>query len=153
MYTKQELSRQRQAFWTAFGQYMQPIPSADGIKVNWVNYKTGMPGIYFKMDADGSEATITIVLAQPEASTRKMYYDQFARLKNVLHDTLGEEWHWQPAVKDEYGKLTARISASLQEVNINRNEDWPKIISFFKPRIMALDAFWSMAKDGFEQLY
>ena len=42
MYSKQELSRIREEFWTSFGRYMQPILSADGEKVNWVNYKTGM---------------------------------------------------------------------------------------------------------------
>ena len=29
MYTKQEISKQKQAFWTAFGRYMKPVASAD----------------------------------------------------------------------------------------------------------------------------
>ncbi|RYZ23162.1 MAG: DUF4268 domain-containing protein, partial [Chitinophagaceae bacterium] len=35
---------------------------------------------------------------------------------------------------------------------IFRREDWPELISFFKPRIVALDAFWSEAKYFFEAL-
>jgi hypothetical protein len=68
-----------------------------------------------------------------------------------LHEELGEEWQWQPFVEDEYGKTISRITAELQGVNIALQDDWPQLISFFKQRIMALDAFWSMAKYGFER--
>jgi hypothetical protein len=33
MYTKQETSKQRQEFWTAFGRYMKPVLSADGEEI------------------------------------------------------------------------------------------------------------------------
>jgi hypothetical protein len=33
-----------------------------------------------------------------------------------------------------------------------KRDDWPAIISFLKPRIIALDAFWSQAKYGFEDI-
>jgi len=38
----------------------------------------------------------------------------------------------------------------LPDVNIFKQEDWPKLISFFKPRIIALDEFWSDAQDSFD---
>ncbi|WP_442587339.1 DUF4268 domain-containing protein [Pedobacter sp. AW31-3R] len=52
MYSKDQASQLRQAFWTAFGQYITPHPSAEGIKINWVNYKTGIKYLHFKMHAD-----------------------------------------------------------------------------------------------------
>ena len=58
MYSKKEISLTRQEFWTAFGQYMAPIPSAGGEKINWINYKTGVKHIYFKMEADQKFASI-----------------------------------------------------------------------------------------------
>jgi hypothetical protein len=152
MYTKQEISRQKQAFWTAFGQYMQPVYSADGLKINWTNYKTGINGLYFRMDVDINNATIAIVLAQDDAEIRKSYYNRFMRLKHILYETLGEEWHWQPDITDAFGKLTSRIGTELHNGNICRTEDWPQIISFFKPRTIALDEFWSLIRDGFEHL-
>lgn len=45
MYSKAEKSKIRKDFWTAFGQYMKPVPSAEGTKVNWPNYKTGVKQI------------------------------------------------------------------------------------------------------------
>src|SRR5882724_8418668 len=50
MYTKQEASRLRQEFWTAFGQYMALSPSTGGEKANWLNYKTGVRYLNFKME-------------------------------------------------------------------------------------------------------
>jgi hypothetical protein len=35
-------------------------------------------------------------------------------------------------------------------VNIFHEADWPAIISFLKPRIMALDEFWEIAKNVIE---
>lgn len=151
MYTKQEASRQRQAFWTAFGQYMKPVLSADYEPVNWVNYKTGIPGIYFRMDAGNKQASIAIELSHTDLELQRSCYDKFLGLKHILHEGLGEEWQWQPFVEDEYGKTLSLITAELQGVNIALQDDWPQLISFFKQRIMALDAFWSMAKYGFDR--
>lgn len=130
---------------------MQPVLSADGLKINWVNYKTGINGIAFKMDADNKTASVSIVM-QGDELTRQLYYSQFEEVKNILHSTLEEEWDWQADVSDEYGKRVSKITKELHGVNINRNEDWPELISFFKPRIIALDEFWSMAKYSFEVL-
>ncbi|MGZ8552516.1 MAG: DUF4268 domain-containing protein, partial [Chitinophagaceae bacterium] len=62
MYSKQEASLLRKRFWTQFGQYMRPLPGADGETVNWLNYKTGIKDLYFRMDADSKQATIAIEL-------------------------------------------------------------------------------------------
>lgn len=150
MYTKEELSRQRQAFWTAFGLYMRPVPGADGEKVNWVNYKTGVPGIYFRMDAWNGEARIDIELVHTDLATQRTVFDRLIALKAALHGAVGEEWQWQPMMQDESGRIISRVGTSLRGVQISNTEDWPRLISFFKERIVALDEFWSMVKPGFE---
>jgi hypothetical protein len=150
MYTKQEAQKQRQAFWTTFGQYMQPILSADGEKINWINYKTGIQGIHFKMDADTEQASIAIVFSSHDSDIRRSYYDQLLLLKSALTEATGEHWEWQPDIQDEYGKEITKVGIVLDNVNILRKDDWPMIISFLKQRIVALDSFWCMAKYGFE---
>ncbi|WP_343692392.1 DUF4268 domain-containing protein [Chitinophaga sp.] len=148
MYSKQEVSKLKEHFWTAFGKYMKPVLSADGEPISWLNYKTGIPGIFFKMDADSQQASVSIVITQSDSR----FYNQFVDNKTFLETTLGESWLWQPNRMDEYGKTMSTISTRIQHVNILQSEDWPTIISFFKPRIIALDEFWSMAKYGFEAL-
>lgn len=152
MYSRQETSQLRKEFWTAFGQYMQPVLSAEGEKVNWINYKTGEKGIYFRMDADNKKASIAIELLHTDAGLRQLYFEQFRELKKILEGETGEEWIWAENIADLNGKPSSKIYTEIDTVNLFKKEDWPKLISFFKQRIIALDAFWSMVKYQFEML-
>lgn len=153
MYSKQEVSKQKQEFWTAFGRYMKPVLSADGEIVSWSNYKTGISGIQFKMDADNKKAFIAIVFSQNDPVVQQTCYQHLLQLKEMLYSELGEDnWNWQADTADGYGKTVSQVSKQLTGVSIHRTDDWPAIISFLKPRIVALDAFWSMAKYSFEDL-
>jgi len=148
MYSKQEVSKLKENFWTAFGKYMKPVLSADGEPISWLNYKTGIPGVFFRMDADSRHASVAIVITNSDPR----FYQQFVDNKAFLESTLDESWEWQAEATDDYGKRMSTISTQLEGVNVLSSEDWPEIISFFKPRIIALDEFWSMAKYGFEGL-
>jgi hypothetical protein len=149
MYSKQEASQLREEFWTAFGRYMQPILSAEGEKINWVNYKTGVKHITFRMQA-GKGALISIDITHPNPNEQKEVFEKFQQLRSLLQSTVGEEWNWASQVEDEYGKIISRIYAELDGVNIFNKSDWPALISFFKLRIIALDEFWLNVKPGFE---
>src|SRR5690606_40670888 len=48
MYSKEEAKRLKERFWTNFGQFMSLVPNEEGVKVNWVNYKTGIKHLYFR---------------------------------------------------------------------------------------------------------
>ena len=150
MYSKQEASIIKKEFWTSFGQYMRPILNADGEAINWINYKTGVKNIFFRMDADRTDASIAIEFHHPDPEVRSEYYNRFLQLKPMLEETLGEEWYWETAATDEYGKIFSRIIKRLDNVSVFKKEDWPSIISFFKPRILSLDNFWSLVKDSFQ---
>ena len=104
MYTKQEASQLKHEFWTAFGQYMMPVNSAEGDKINWINYKTGEKGIHFRMEADNKKATIAIELTHSDRGIRSLYFEQFVQLKTLFRAAVEEEWNWMPAATDEHGK-------------------------------------------------
>lgn len=152
MYSKDEVSQLKQEFWTAFGQYMSPILSAEGIRANWVNYKTGLKHVYFRMNANKRSASIAIELAHPDAGIQELFFEQFKEYRNILHDALGETWDWDLHITDESGKIISRIYTQLDGVSIFNKNDWPRLISFFKPRIIVLDEFWSDVKYGFDAL-
>ena len=149
MYSKEETAKLKAQFWTSFGLYMKPIPGAAGLPVNWINYKTGVKHIRFDMDVDNTKATIAIVIVHPQQERRLAYYSQFLSLKKLLGSTTGFTWQWNETLHNDH-KTISSISQQLNGVNILNQADWPAIISFLKPRIMALDAFWDMVKDGFE---
>ncbi|RYY56351.1 MAG: DUF4268 domain-containing protein [Chitinophagaceae bacterium] len=149
MYTREEASQVRRSFWTSFGQYMKPVKGAEGDAVNWLNYKTGVKHLYFRMDADKRTASVSVEISHPDREIRERYYQQFVTLEKVLGKTTGEKWEWHPEIYDEDGRQISRIIVSIEGVNVLSREDWPAIISFFKPRIIALDVFWSAARDMF----
>lgn len=149
MYSKQEAGLIRKNFWTSFGRYMKPMLNAEGEPVNWLNYKTGVKHIFFRMDADNNQASIAIELTHPDPLQREEHYQQLVRLKSLLTGIMDEEWKWQREVADEHGKYISRIRTSISDVNIFKTEDWPAIISFLKPRMISLDKFWHSVKNGF----
>jgi hypothetical protein len=152
MYSKEQASRIRQEFWTTFGQYMSPVPNAEGEKINWINYRTGEKHIHFKMDAGNRAASIFIEIAHPDDTIQQLYFEQFQQMQALLHETLGEEWQWALHQQDEFGKVVSTIGTNLPNTSILDKTKWPVLISFFKPRIIALDEFWSAAKYAFELL-
>ncbi|MFC6999408.1 DUF4268 domain-containing protein [Rufibacter roseus] len=152
MYTREQASQLRQAFWTTFGQYMAPIPSAEGLKINWPNYKTGLKHVYFRMKAEKKQASIAIEITHPDPELQEMFFEQFLELRSYLHDTLEEEWEWDLHTTNEHGEVISRIYKEISKVNVFNKEDWPALITFFKPRIIALDEFWSNAQYSFDSL-
>ena len=152
MYSKQEASQLRREFWTTFGQYMRPVLSAEGQKINWINYKTGEKPIFFRMRADNKQALIAIEITHRDDGLRQLYYDQLLQYRNLLHQVLQEEWCWETHYVGEDGKPVSRIYKEKAGVTIFQKSDWPQLISFLKPRIIALDEFWSSVKYAFEAL-
>ena len=152
MYSKDEASKLRHQFWITFGKYMKPIPSADGSPVNWVNYKTGVKNIFFRMNAKQKSANISIDITHTQEEKRLKYFEQFKAFKLQFNDEINEEWEWKQNVLNDYGIPFDQISVTVTEVNIFKQQNWPEIISFFKPRIIALDQFWTDVKPIFEDL-
>lgn len=145
MFTQVQVSRTKQEFWTAFGKYMSPVPSAEGLKISWINYHTTVKDVYFRMDAGLKSASIYISFEQPVDSVRELYFEKLLQSKTMLHEALGEEWVWQRNIEID-GKVVSRISKTVPGVSVMNTDHWPDLISFFKPRMIALDAFWENAK-------
>jgi hypothetical protein len=104
------------------------------------------------MTAYNRSATIGIELSQPDAGIQELFFEQFTEFKSILNQYLGEEWEWQLHHRDDEGKLISRIYTQINEVSIFNKNDWPALISFFKPRMIALDEFWNDVKYAFDAL-
>ena len=101
------------------------------------------------MDADQYSAAIYISIQHPDAEIQELYFEQFLELKELLHNTLQEEWLWQLRVPVD-GKVITRIYKEMSGVSVFNRHQWPELISFFKQRIIGLDRFWENAKYSFE---
>jgi hypothetical protein len=152
MYTKAEASAVKQKFWTSFGKYMSPVPSANNEKINWVNYKTGIKGIFFKMDADKNAAYISIEISLPNIELQNLYVQTFRNFAKQFEEIVGLEWDLYGAANDDDARYTYVFRSAINGVNIFKESDWPTIIGFLKRNIIALDKFWDLYKPAFELL-
>lgn len=152
MYSRTESSQIKAEFWTTFGRYMKPVLSSEGLRINWINYNTSLKDVYFRMDASHKSARIFISMEQPDQGMQELFFQQFEELKGLLHSILGEEWDWQQHQHTSHGKPYCYIGTELEGVSIFNQDHWPQMISFFKPRIIALDSFWEDARYSFDAL-
>lgn len=150
MYSKAEASDIKKEFWTRFGMYMKPVKNAEGNTINWINYKTGIRHLYFRMDTGKRTAAIAIEMKHPSEEERLLIYEQFESLRDYFKDTIGEDWEWQQVFYDDDGSTASRIFTVLENVNVFNKESWPYIISFLKERMIKLDLFWNDVKIQFE---
>ena len=150
MYKREEVKRLKEEFWTTFGQYMSVVLSADFERVNWVNYKTGVKHLYFRMDVTNKSAYISIEITHPDEGMRQLMFAQFVELKKIVADIVQEEWEWDELYYDAYDRPIARIGLNIEKVSVFNKDNWPTLISFFKPRMIALDEYWSLVKDKFD---
>ena len=149
MFSKAEVAQLKKEFWTTLGRLMKPHKSIEGTKVNWINYKTDVKNIYFRMKADNKKASIAIEITHQDETMRAIFFEQFEALKNYLHSILEEEWEWVEETHDDYGIPSAQIVLTLEGKNIFIKDNWPALFDFFKPRLIKLDEFWSDAKETF----
>ena len=152
MFSKAESSKLRQEFWTTLGHLIKRQPSADGIKINWINYKTGVKDIYFRMHTTPRVASIGIEITHKDEEIRTLFFEQFQALKTYLHSILGEEWNWDELYTNEFGVQSSRIYIELNGKNYFLKDDWSDLFNFFKTRLIKLDIFWCDANETFIEL-
>ncbi len=104
------------------------------------------------MRAERDFVSIGIEITHPDPDIQELLFGQFEQFKKLLEMETKEPWEWRLLGVDGFGKTVSVIEKRLECVNVLDQNDWPSIISFFKPRIMALDSFWSNVKYGFEGL-
>ncbi len=150
MYTNAEASAIKQKFWTSFGMYMSPVQSATLEKVNWVNYKTGIKGITFKMDGDKQSAIVVIEIFLKDTMLQHQYFEIFNNFVKQFENIAGKEWNFNRDDLIEHKGNVSCIAVELKNVNIFKQDDWPAMIAFLKQHMIGLDAFWAAYKPAFE---
>lgn len=150
MYSKEEASQIRKKFWIAFGQYMKLQPTASGLPVNWVNYKTGIKDLYFKTDVDNRSARVAIEIHLKDREMQALMLEQFEEFQPLFESQLGEDWIWHDHFYYESGRIISKIELTKENISIFRESDWPEIITFLKTNLINLDEFWENVKDNFE---
>ena len=152
MYSVAKASFIKQKFWTSFGMYMSPVPSATLEKVNWINYKTGIKGISFKLNADKDSVSVVVEIFLKDTMLQHQYFETFNNFASELKKVGVNNWNFQKDYFQENKGSVSLILAGLKNVNIFKEPDWPTMISFLKQYMLGLDKFWASYKPAFELL-
>jgi len=135
------------------GRYMSLSASATGEKVNWINYKTKVKHIQFKLTVDDKEASLCIELSNPDLEKQKQLFNQFIADQSLLFGYTDENWQnhlYIPSPEDQLspeGRIVSFLYQEKKGVNVYQKSDWPAIISFFKDLLIGLDKFWNEQGD------
>ncbi len=148
MFSKEEAATGKQAFWTALGRYMQPVPGADGEPKKWMNYETGIAGLHLRIFLQNKAAFAGIEIADAKS-------EPGARLLAALMDTLPllqrhteQEWDWISVENRPPNSLFRGTALYGKSPIVPTN--WPELIAFFKKNLLAMDAYWADAGVAFE---
>ncbi len=150
MFSKTENSAGKQAFWTAFGRYMQPVTGADGLPRKWLNYETGVPGMYIRVLLIGNEAYAGFEISDASGGLGAQHATLLTQTADQIPFASGTSWDWM-SVPDRPADsvfLGLRLSGTSPVVQAN----WPVLISFFKTALLAMDAYWTETGFAFEIL-
>ena len=101
------------------------------------------------MNAGKDAASLSIQMTG-EKLQREKFFERMIQFRALFESTVRGEWIWMKEKLDENGRSISVIETILAGVNVYDKNDWPAIISFLKPRITALDEFWTSVKDFIE---
>lgn len=152
MLSRQERKNLNKQFYTALGRMMQGSFSETGKRINWTNYRTGIRGVYVRMEADKRGVSFNIDVDHKDEDIREMLWAQFLELKNVLQDEMQRELIWHEQFQKEDSVMVSRIQITLEEGSLYDKSTWPAMLGFLKDGLIRFDAFWATCFDIFKTL-
>src|SRR5690349_17311976 len=103
---------------------MAPVLSAEGEKINWINYKTGVKDIRFTMQVD-TAAYIAIEFSHKDEELQDLQFEKLIQFKKIFENTIGEGWKWERKVILDDERMISRVFCELENVSIMNRNDWP----------------------------
>lgn len=151
MWSKEEAKNRKKRFYTAFGIYMKKHRMNYDSRIRWVNYRTGVNGIKFRLDTDNKNAFVCIDIVQKDAGVREIFFEQFQEFSAILNSTI-PNLVWLKSYYLNNGEEISRIYTCLENTSMNNEENWGVIFKFFEKNLVALHEFWELSQDVFKEL-
>ena len=151
MFTKQEKKNFNTEFWTSFGVYMKKHNVRYG-RVKWVNYKSNIKDVYFRLDINPKKAAFAIELQHTDDGIRALFYEQFIELKTMLNNHVDNQLIWEELAFNKYQQPISRMYIELPDVSIYNKDDWQSAFQFFEKKMTGLHEFWEEFSEIFKNL-
>lgn len=151
MWSKEEARIKRVKFFTNFGIYMKKHTDLFERKIKWVNYRTGVSAVRFKIEADNKTARVVIDIIDNDEGVMDLFYEQFTEFKVLLESDM-DELTWDKEYYNDTHLRSMRIYTELTGYSMNNEEHWGDLYRFFEKNMLALHEFWDNSKDIFIDL-
>ncbi len=152
MYSKEQVKEFKVSFWTSFGLYMKKHQKRGEDKINWVNYKTKIKDLYFRLNATNKKVSFAIELQHKDEGIRELFFDQFLELKTVLEDNFNYPLTWEKNDLNDFNIPISSIKIEYGGVNIFDKNTWQEAFMFMEKNMLSIHEFWGDFKDVFKQL-
>jgi hypothetical protein len=133
MYSREESKKIRQEFWISFGK---EYPH------KWLLYNTGIKEIQLKFTFDRTFAMVSIDISDKDEIVREYYFEKIESLKSILVNDYLPEVIFEKNFYLPEGKIVSRIYVKLNEVNIYKKTDWPRVKDFLHSKMVLLEDFF-----------
>jgi len=151
MWSKEEARNRNIRFYTNFGVYMKKHSAEYSEKIRWVNYRTGLNSVRFKLETFKNSSKVCIDVVNKDRGVREVFFEQFEEFKTLLSNSM-DKLDWVKEYRVDTGIYITRIYAELKGPSINEESDWGEIYKFFEKNILALHEFWKISQDVFKDL-
>lgn len=95
-------------------------------KDNWISLGIGMSGVNLNLVVTKNHCRAEIYFNRSSKAENKEHFDYLSNMKSEIESEFGEPLQWERL--DE--KISCRIRAQQDEVNVFEKEDWPKMIDY-----------------------
>ena len=126
--------------------------SKSGLKIKWINYRTGISQLYIRLETDKKNARVCIDLQHKDEGIRALFFEQFLELKKVFTQNTTLNWVWEQHFINANGDEFSRIYTEIDHVNLFDKSTWKEAFNFYKKAMLDFDEFWVDYKDLFLQL-
>jgi|TARA_B100000795_G_scaffold267077_1_gene251288 hypothetical protein len=151
MWSKEEARKKRIRFFTNFGVYMKKHAEFTEQKIRWVNYRTGVSAIRFKIEADNKTTRVVVDIVNSDIGLMELFYEQFTEFKTMLEANM-DELIWEKNYYNATGQRSMRIYTETSLYSMNNEEHWGDLFRFYEKNMLALHEFWDNSKDIFIDL-
>lgn len=152
MFKRGELREWNKRFYTTFGVYMRKHTPQSDYKLKWLNYKTGIKSIFFKVEATKRTGIVAIDITHSDEGMRELFFEQFVEFRKAFESYVTGEWIWDKEYELDNGQTICRIYIQKEGINVFKEDDWGDFFYFFEKHLVELDNFWTDFKEGFRML-
>ncbi len=147
MLSKEELKNYKITFWNEFKTYMSKHRGNSGKRMNWLQYKTDLPDLYFRLETNKNSIRVCFDIQHKDKDIRSIVWEQMGELKQVLINEMEEEGIWNEHHFNEFLPDFCRIYWGKEGLNYLRENDRQAIFEFYEDKLVRFDRFYDTYKD------